>query len=731
MLEKKFPQWFIDSLHLESDKEKARNNELHLNDVLEFECPNGHITKCKLSSKIKVKTMKLKSALCPVCNKVSKIENCKKTKANRRVYPQWFIDELIRDEDKERAIDGSLPSTKRVCVRCLKCGYEYETKVGNHICLKTMKQRRGCKECAREKHRQDRLNYIQDNYEKVCASNKVAVEKAKLYYKEHPEALKERGLNKSKYLKEHPEVVEEFVHRMGAWWKSHPEKAKEIKERNRTLRKEHSKGISENISKSLRRNPELLKKRAWCYRELCKTTDLRERLSEAQKKVNRENPDRAKEIGKKVSEWYKNNPEKVKEKARKLSLHLQSNPDIRKSISNKIKEHYKNKEWREKKRECLSKSLYNKRISNLTDSFKEQLSSILHPEDYSHLLSGEVNSLSPVRVKCPTCGEYSTHLLYNLCSITNNRIDTPIHCETCLHQLNSSKQEKEIRDFIHSFYDGKVEENNRDIIPPYELDLFYPEKKIAIEYHGSYWHSDIYKKKTTHYQKFFLCRKLGIRLLSVYSQDWEYKREKVDQILRDSFSKPEVIYARKCIVKEITKKERISFLSQYHFDGDYNHSKYSYGLFYKDTLLAVMSFGKLRGNNHLHKKEHYYELKRLAFKTGYKIIGGASKLLSHFIKDHHPKYLLSYSDNDYFTGDVYRTLGFTLVSYGEKSIDYQWVKYKSVLNRYTCTVETLLNKYPIYKDIKIEGSIEDFIMRDLGYNKVYRCGNSKWEWFCD
>jgi hypothetical protein len=37
MLEKKFPQWFIDSLHLESDKEKARNNELHLDDVLEFE----------------------------------------------------------------------------------------------------------------------------------------------------------------------------------------------------------------------------------------------------------------------------------------------------------------------------------------------------------------------------------------------------------------------------------------------------------------------------------------------------------------------------------------------------------------------------------------------------------------------------------------------------------------------------------------------------------------------
>jgi hypothetical protein len=80
---------------------------------------------------------------------------------------------------------------------------------------------------------------------------------------------------------------------------------------------------------------------------------------------------------------------------------------------------------------------------------------------------------------------------------------------------------------------------------------------------------------------------------------------------------------------------------------------------------------------------------------------------------------------------VYRNLGFTLVSYGEKSLDYQWVKYKSVLNRYSCTVESLLKKYPRYRDIKIEGSIEDYIMRDLGYNKVYRCGNSKWEWFSE
>ena len=40
----------------------------------------------------------------------------------------------------------------------------------------------------------------------------------------------------------------------------------------------------------------------------------------------------------------------------------------------------------------------------------------------------------------------------------------------------------------------------------------------------------------------------------------------------------------------------------------------------------------------------------------------------------------------------------------------------------------LLDKYPKYKNISISGSKEKYIMEDLGYYRIYRCGNSIWEW---
>lgn len=44
----------------------------------------------------------------------------------------------------------------------------------------------------------------------------------------------------------------------------------------------------------------------------------------------------------------------------------------------------------------------------------------------------------------------------------------------------------------------------------------------------------------------------------------------------------------------------------------------------------------------------------------------------------------------------------------------------------------LLNRFPQYNTIinsgEIIGSKEKYIMEDLGYFRVYRCGNSTWEW---
>jgi hypothetical protein len=49
------------------------------------------------------------------------------------------------------------------------------------------------------------------------------------------------------------------------------------------------------------------------------------------------------------------------------------------------------------------------------------------------------------------------------------------------------------------------------------------------------------------------------------------------------------IYARKCIIKEISTELKNDFLNQFHIQGE-DKSKIKLGLFYQDELVAVMTF---------------------------------------------------------------------------------------------------------------------------------------------
>ena len=50
----------------------------------------------------------------------------------KTTYPQWFIDELVNEDDNERARNGSLLSKDKVKFRC-ENGHEYEQTINLHI----------------------------------------------------------------------------------------------------------------------------------------------------------------------------------------------------------------------------------------------------------------------------------------------------------------------------------------------------------------------------------------------------------------------------------------------------------------------------------------------------------------------------------------------------------------------------------------------------------------------
>ena len=277
-----------------------------------------------------------------------------------------------------------------------------------------------------------------------------------------------------------------------------------------------------------------------------------------------------------------------------------------------------------------------------------------------------------------------------------------------------SKAELDIREYIQQLnpeLDIKIK--NRDIINNRELDIYIPEKKLAIEFNGTYWHSDKYKDKYYHRDKTLACKNNGVRLLHIFEYEWINPKQqiKIKNYLKDIIVGTNVIPARKCSIIEVDKGKYKDFTERYHLQS-YVNSKLVLGLIYEDELVQLMSFCKSRFNT-----EYEYEIARLCSKSGVSVIGGPSRLLNRFIERYNSKSIVSYCDISKFSGNVYESMKFSFVGYSEPG--YKWVKNQEVLSRYQ-TQKHILCK----KGLVAEGKTEDEIMHMLGYDKIYNSGNA-------
>lgn len=198
-----------------------------------------------------------------------------------------------------------------------------------------------------------------------------------------------------------------------------------------------------------------------------------------------------------------------------------------------------------------------------------------------------------------------------------------------------------------------------------ELDIYLPEYKLAIEFNGTYWHSTLnLQDKNYHLNKSKECESLGIHLVHIYQYEWEdgHKRELIKTMLRLFLGKIEnKIYARECKIKQITNKEAKPFNEANHLQGHRN-AQVTYGLFYKGELVQLMSFSKTKYNRNL-KNDDEWEIIRGCPGSLNLVIGGVSKLLSHFIKNYKPSKIFSYCDFNKFIGTSYEKCGMNFIGY--------------------------------------------------------------------
>lgn len=230
-------------------------------------------------------------------------------------------------------------------------------------------------------------------------------------------------------------------------------------------------------------------------------------------------------------------------------------------------------------------------------------------------------------------------------------------------------------------------QTNIKILGKEEADIYLPDNNLIIEFDGTYWHSDLFKAKNYHLNKSLLAEKLGYRLIHIYQYEWDdtKQKEKIKQLLRIACGKvKEKIYARNCDIRIISNKEAKELNDNVHLQGHRN-AKVTYGLFYKNELVQLMSFSKKK-----RELDSDWEIIRGCPGSNNIVIGGVSKLFKHFIDDYNPSSIFSYCDFNKFNGKSYEELGMEYIGSTGPDLTYiikgktfkrQYSNYKNIKNK--------------------------------------------------
>lgn len=345
-----------------------------------------------------------------------------------------------------------------------------------------------------------------------------------------------------------------------------------------------------------------------------------------------------------------------------------------------------------------------------------------YKEKYNIDLISYDNDTHDYTIICKKCN--NTFNINN--SLLSNRIHTNSSVCTLCNPYNSLISDKEVKllDFIKDNYNEKIIVNSRNIITPYELDIYLPDLNLAFEFNGLYWHSEIYKDKNYHKIKSDMCDEKGIQLIHIWEDNWDNKQEIVKSMILNKLGKTKTkLFGRKTIVKEVDNKLVRSFLEGNHIQG-FVGSTVKIGLFYEDELVSLMTFGKQRKSmNSVSIVDGEYEMLRFCNKLNTNVIGGASKLFKYFLNNYTTSKIISYADRSHSNGNLYKHLGFNFIHITKPN--YYYVVDNQRKYRFGFRKDILLKHgFDINKS-------EHEIMLERKIYRIYNAGNYKFSFILE
>ena len=249
-------------------------------------------------------------------------------------------------------------------------------------------------------------------------------------------------------------------------------------------------------------------------------------------------------------------------------------------------------------------------------------------------------------------------------------------CPEC-SLVGSSDKERDLYEVVKLLVgDDEVILHDHSLLGRREVDIVIPSRKVAIEFNGLYWHSvDAGKTSSYHLDKYVDCASKGYRLIQVWEDDWDFRRDVVIAMVARKLGVLENVgkllpedakvltsrhMARKCEGRVIDSGIARDFLDRWHIQGRVT-ATYHFGLFDGDALVAVMSVRRPGNSIGIYHEKDQWEIQRYA--TAGIVAGGFSKLLAYATRwllshDETVASWMTFSANDVSDGDLYAKCGF-------------------------------------------------------------------------
>lgn len=279
-----------------------------------------------------------------------------------------------------------------------------------------------------------------------------------------------------------------------------------------------------------------------------------------------------------------------------------------------------------------------------------------------------------------------------------------------------SKGEIELCNFVASSCHFDVMVNDRELIAPKELDIYVPEKNLAVEFDGLYWHSEATGcTQGYHLSKTKACQEKGIRLIHIYDSEWRDKKDIVKSMIRSALGiYSRKIPARKCTVREVTDRQVVrDFFDSNHIQGAVYRHSLCLGLYYAGELVQACVFGKQHFG-----RDGSTELYRMVTLKDTQVLGGFSRLMSHCPYDS----VVSYVSRRLFDASGYYAGGW--VCDGTSAPSFCITDGVNTFSRHLFKKAAMLSRY----DDLSEGMTEREMQVRHGFYRLWDCGTFRVRW---